>query len=245
MISSKLIKFFIFLSGFQFLFALFGFLVLSQNDRVLHAVFGMAIGLYVFWIIIGGILMWKSRNVIRSFVLAVPISWKIKFVLFCTLLALIEEGIATAMTNLAPAFGVAVGEAYITLTGNYLDLVLGQTVIMFGPIFIAWAFLLGRYDFKPNQVFLLFGFTGVIIEMIFGGPQHILEAGMWILVYGLMVYLPAYCLPERSVKPLRFYHYALPFICAVIFQIVLVPVVPLIKHLRPSVLQTFPPMQEK
>lgn len=187
--------------------------------------------------------MWKYRDPIRNFILKIPLSWKTKFVVFCTLLALLEEGIATIMTNLAPIFGVVVGEAYITLTGNYLDLVLGHSVIMLVPIFIAWAFLLGRYDFKPNQVFLLFGFTGVLIEMIFGGPQHILEAGMWVLVYGLMVYLPAYCLPERKVIPPRLYHYVLPFICAVIFQVMLVPIVPIIKHLRPSVLQIFPPMQ--
>ena len=39
------------------------------------------------------------------------LDWRIKFVLFATVLALIEEAIAVSMTNLAPFFGVKVGEA--------------------------------------------------------------------------------------------------------------------------------------
>ncbi len=241
--SSKLIKLFAVLAGLQFVFALGVFFVISKNNSVLHAVFGMALGLYVLWIIIGGLLMNKNKGKIKEWVLKIHLNWQLKFVLFCTFLALLEEAITTGMTNLAPIFGVPIGQAYITASANYLDVVLGHSVILFVPIFIAWAYLLSKYDFNPNQVFLLFGLMGTFLEIILGGPQHILEIGMWMFVYGLMVYLPAYCLPtDRKLKPLHFYHYLLPFIFAVIFQIILIPVVPLIKHIRPSVNQSFLPM---
>jgi hypothetical protein len=246
MLSGKLIKFLGFIAALQFIFALFVFLILSQNNRIVHAVFGMGLGLFIFWIILFGLFTKKYKNKIRQIVLAININWQIKFVLFCTLLALLEEAITTGMTNLAPFFGTKIGEAYMTASANYLDVVLGHSVIMFVPIFIAWAYLLSKYDFKPNQVFLLFGLTGTIMEILFGGPQHIFEIGMWMFVYGLMVYLPAYCLPEnRSIKPVKFYYLILPFIFAIIFQIILLPVVPIIKHLRPSVNNSFPPIQSK
>lgn len=54
--------------------------------------------------------------------------WKKKFVVFATVLALIEEAITTTMTNLAPLFGVEIGEAYITASTNYVDVVLFHSV---------------------------------------------------------------------------------------------------------------------
>jgi hypothetical protein len=38
-----------------------------------------------------------------------------------TALALMEEAITSSMTNLAPLFGVKIGEAYITASTNYFD----------------------------------------------------------------------------------------------------------------------------
>jgi hypothetical protein len=47
---------------------------------------------------------------------------------------------------------------------------------------------------------------------------------LWIFVYGLMVYLPAYCVPpERTTRPLRWWHYPL----AVFVPFLFIPVVPL------------------
>jgi hypothetical protein len=53
------------------------------------------------------------------------------------LVALVEETIATGMTNLV-------------------------------PLFVVWAAMLRRVDFRPNAVFLLFGLTGTLAEAGFG-----------------------------------------------------------------------------
>jgi hypothetical protein len=183
----------------------------------------MGWGLITAWIFVLGGLMYCARHAARAWVLKVPLDWRLKFVLFATALALIEEAITTTMTNLAPLFGVKAGEAYITAAANYLDVVALHSVVVFVPLFVGWAFLLWRYDFDPFEVFLLFGITGTLAEMSFG-PQHALEFGMWIFVYGLMVYLPAYCVRyERKARPPRWFHYPL----AVIAPFLFIPVVPL------------------
>jgi hypothetical protein len=95
--------------------------------------------------------------------------------------------------------------------------------IIFVPMFVGWAFILSRYPFNPFSVFLLFGLTGTMAETTFG-PQHLLEFGLWIFVYGLMVYLPAYCVPsERPTRSLRWWHYPL----AVVVPFLFLPLVPL------------------
>ena len=143
--------------------------------------------------------------------------------LFATLLALMEEAITTTMTNLAPLFGVKIGEAYITASTNCLDVVALHSVVVFVPMFVGWAVLLWRYDFSPFSVFVLFGLTGTLAEMSFG-PQQALQFGMWIFVYGLMVYLPAYALPaERNARAPRWWHYPI----AVFVPFLFIPLIPL------------------
>ena len=70
-------------------------------------------------------------------------------------MALLEEAVTTTMTNCAPLLGVSLGQAYITASSNYFDVILGHSVIVFVPQFAAWAWLLSRYDFQPAEVFLL------------------------------------------------------------------------------------------
>jgi len=204
-----------------------------------RAVLLMGAGLVAFWVLIGGILTLCLRDRIRTWVLAIKLDWRIKFVLFATTLALIEEAITTTMTNLAPVFGVPLGAAYITASANYLDVVCLHSVVVFIPMFIAWSFLLQRYSFSPNSVLLLFGITGITGEAMFGGPQAFAEFGLWIFVYGLMVYLPAYTLPnDRGAKPPRWWHYVL----AVFFPVVLsAPVAMIISTLHPIPIH-FPPI---
>lgn len=184
----------------------------------------MAWGLILLWIGLCGFLMHLSRDAIRALTLKVPIKWQLKFILFAIGLALVEEAIATTMTNLAPLFGVKVGEAYITASTNFLDVVALHSVVMFAPMFVGWALILTRYPFAPFSVFLLFGLTGTLAEATFGF-QHLLEFGMWIFIYGLMVYLPAYCCvpAERKTKPLRWWHYPM----AVVVPFLFLPLVPL------------------
>ena len=205
--------------------------VLVSHNRIERAVVGMAWGLIILWIILGGILARVYRDKVRRFVLRVPLRWKTKFVLFATVLALIEEAITTTMTNMAPVFGVKVGEAYITASANYLDVVLGHSVIVFVPMFVAWAWLLGRYDFRPATVLLLFGLTGTLAEAGSFGLQNLAQVGMWVFVYGLMVYLPAYCAPaDRGARQPLVRHYVLAVFLPFLFVI---PVAGVVGYLHP------------
>lgn len=193
--------------------------VFVWNDPVSRAVISMGWGLILFWIFLLGSVMFTFRDTIKRVTFPIRIDWKKKFVIMCTILALIEEAITTTMTNLAPWFGVEVGEAYITASANYLDVVAVHSVVVFVPMFIGWAWLLSRYDFSPFSVFLLFGITGTIAETTFG-IQHLLEFGLWIFVYGLMVYIPAYCIPEnRETKRPHMRHYLVAIFLPFIFVI--------------------------
>jgi hypothetical protein len=192
-------------------------LFLGPNSR---AVMLMATGLMVLWIILGGTLMFRFREPIRGFMLMIRLNWAVKFILFCILLALLEEAITVFMTNLAPLFGVPIGAAYITASTNYFDVVMFHSVMVFIPMFIVWAFLLSRWSFSHTSVFLLFGMTGFLSEAIFAGTFDLARAPFWIFIYGLMIWLPAYSLPVRErAKPPRWWVYPLalfaPFFLAV------------------------------
>ena len=189
----------------------------------MRAVVGMGWGLILFWIVLGGTLMYRLREPIRTIVLGIRLDWRAKFILLATVLALVEEAITTTMTNLAPLFGVKVGEAYITASANYLDVVALHSVVIFVPMFVGWALILWRYAFSPFAVFLLFGLSGTLMETNFG-TRNPLEFGLWIFVYGLMLYLPAYCVPTDRKAPLpRWWHYPL----AVVVPFLFIPLVPL------------------
>ena len=205
-------------------------LIANWNSPTGRVTIEMAWGLIIFWIFVGGSLMYKYRDRIREFVLRIPLDWKTKFVLFATTLALVEEMITTTMTNMAPLFGVRIGEAYITASTNYFDVVLLHSVIVFVPVFVGWAWVLKRYDISPFATFLLFGFFGILAEVMYGGPQNFLLFALWIFVYGLMVYLPAYTIPrDRGTKELRFWHYPVAFfysmLVALPFEIIIVFVI--------------------
>ena len=231
-----------------FVFGIWGFLVTGLISTVVilgakpipRAVILMADGLVLLWIIIGGIGMRLIRDHARRFIVGMPLNWRLKFVLFCTLLALIEEAITTTMTNLAPLFGVPIGAAYITASANYLDVVCRHSVIVFVPMFVAWAFLLSRYDLSPAAVFILFGLTGLLAETGSFGLQNLGNAGFWVFVYGLMVYLPAYCIPQvRPAKKPPWWHYPLAIILPFVFVI---PVAGIVGYLHPVKIH-FPPIQ--
>jgi hypothetical protein len=199
----------------------------------------MGAGLVLIWVGLGGFAMRLLRDTVRAFTQSIRIDWRIKFVLMATGLALVEEAVTTAMTNLAPLFGVPVGAAYITASANYFDVVGLHSVVVFVPMFIGWAVLLRYYDFSPNAVFLLFGLTGLTAEMSFSGMQAWSEFGLWIFVYGLMVYLPAYTLPaERGARKPRWWHYPLAVFFPILFAI---PVAALVGAAHPVRIH-FPPI---
>lgn len=186
--------------------------IFSFGNPASRAIIGMGWGVIVLWIVICGGLMYRFRDPIRRTVLKVPLPWQLTFVLFVTFLALLEETVTTVMTNLAPVFGVKIGEAYIAASTNYFDVVSFHSVItLIGP-FVFWALALKRYDFGPFAAFVMFGVSGTLMEVLYGGAAHFFEFGLWIFIYGLMIFLPAYSIPsaeQRGARWAKWYHYVL------------------------------------
>lgn len=184
---------------------------MDAGQPQVYAMVKMAWGLVLLWVGVCGYLMYRFRSHVRSFVLRLPFPWPVTFVVFATLLAMTEEAIAVSMTNLAPAFGVSLGEAFITASTNYFEVIFFHSVVMFIPLFIAWAFILSRYQFSAFSVFMVFGLVGIFCEATLAGPVNaLIGSAQWICVYGLMLYLPTYCLPERpKARPVSWYHYLL------------------------------------
>ncbi len=190
---------------------LVGFLnfVILQSDKARdRAIFLMADGMILLWIIVGGSLTPLLRKLLVPRIAAIPLDWRLRFVLFCTAMALIEEVITTTMTNLASAFGSTPEEAHITASTNYFHVVLCHSVVLFVFMFVVWAWMLSRWDFSPLKVLLLFGITGSLAEATINPTSLI--GGFWVFVYGLMVYLPACTVPrDRGARPLRWWHFPL------------------------------------
>jgi hypothetical protein len=212
------------------------------KDHIMHAALSMGAGLVVLWVFLGGGLACLLRDRIRTFVLALPGPWQVKFVVFATLMSMLEEAVTTGMTNLAPFFGVEVGEAYITASTSYWDVILHHSVIVFIPWFVAWAWLLGRYAFSPFWVFLLVGLNGLMAESLTFGAGHLSEFALWIFVYGLMVYLPAYCLPRRQrARPPKPWHALLALLLPFLAGIPWAFLIQLLSPQHPQI--HFPPIQ--
>jgi hypothetical protein len=202
-------------------------LVACWGNAVERAIIGMACGLIMLWIGGCGLAMWRWRDFWCRQEARIRLPWPLKFVLGCTMLALLEEAITTSMTNCAPLFGVEVGEAYITASANYFDVVLYHSVVVFVPMFIGWAVLLYRWRFSPFSVFLLFGVTGLLAETISFGPQNLGNFALWIFVYGLMVWLPAHCVPaERAARQPRWWAYPIAVVVPFLFLPLLVALAP-------------------
>jgi hypothetical protein len=191
-------------------------ILVGSNDSTQRAVILMALGLVLIWIVLGGLLQLRYRDAVRARLLAWNRPWQLKFVLFATGLLLLEEVVTTSMTNLAPYLGSQRGVAYITASDNYLLVIAFHSVSVLFPAYIGWAWVLKRYDFTPNEVFLLYGLLGTTAEATLNPSS--LFGGFWFFVYGLMIYLPAYSLPkERPVVKPRAKHYVLailvPYAC--------------------------------
>ncbi len=203
-------------------------IVLSSGNVRDRAIFLMADGMILLWIIGGGSLTPMLRKWLVPRLAAIDLDWRVRFVVLSTAMALIEEAITTGMTNLAPLFGTTPEEAHITASTSYFTVVCFHSVIMFVPMFVAWAWMLSRWDFSPLEVLLLFGATGSLAEASIS-PSSLI-GGFWVFVYGLVVYLPACTVPpERAARPPRWWNYPLavflPFVAAI-------PVVPLVIFLR-------------
>ncbi|HUU11041.1 MAG TPA: hypothetical protein VM431_10950 [Phycisphaerae bacterium] len=148
-------------------------------------------------------------------------------------MALLEEAVTTGLTNLAPVFGGVTDAARITASKNYLEVVCLHSVVVFVPAFIGWAVILRFIDFSPAEVMLLFGLSGWLAEWMTFGPQNIGMVGMWVYVYGLMVWLPARTVPpDRGARPARWWMWPLAVVLPFFLGVVpWVPVVLLIRKL--------------
>lgn len=170
------------------------------------AILKMAAGLIVLWVILGGLVMHRLRPAVVAWVRSIRLPWWIKFVVFCTLLAMLEEAVTTGMTNLAPWFGAVSDAARITASKNYFEVICLNSVVVFIPSYFALALLLRWFDFKPVEVMLLYGLYGTLAEAMTFGAQNLGSVGFWVFVYGLMVWLPACAVPpERGQRPLRWW----------------------------------------
>jgi hypothetical protein len=188
------------------LVGLLNLVILSSGKVKDRAIFLMADGMIVLWIVVGGSLTPMLRKRLVPVLTAIPMGWRTRFVVFCTIMALIEEAITTSMTNCAPLLGTTPEEAHITASTNYFHVVLCHSVVLFFFMFVVWAWMLSRWDFSPLKVLLLFGITGSLAEATINATSLI--GGFWIFVYGLMVYLPACTVPgDRAARPLRWWHY--------------------------------------
>ncbi len=164
-----------------------------KQPAVGRAIIGMALGLMLIWVLFGGTLQLLLLRFKALPDVAHQGGWiATRFALSATVLALLEEAVATTMTNLAePVWGVSPDEAFITASTNYFDVVLLHSVVVFIPMFVVWGHLLRRFDFHPLWVHVLFGTTGTLSEVLSFGPASLMNFGLWVNVYGLMVYLPS------------------------------------------------------
>jgi hypothetical protein len=203
-------------------------ILVGSNDSTQRAIIVMALGLVLIWCLLGGVITLRYRDAVRARVLSWERPWQLKFALFATGLLLLEEVVTTSMTNLAPFLGSQRGVAYITASDNYLLVIAFHSVSVLFPAYIGWAWLLKRYDFTPNEVFLLYGLLGTTAEATLNPSS--LFGGFWFFVYGLMIYLPAYSLPrDRPVVKPRAKHYVLAYFVPLACQIPAVVVVTLLR----------------
>lgn len=198
------------LTGLLVLYSSILFSLLAANFKdsaESRATILMGATLFIAWVLVGGIIQKKLQKIYLEKLTTVrkhPIQY---FVVMAIIFACIEEAMAVLITNLAPLYGVGTGQAYITASSNYFTVILLHSVIVFIPMFITLGFLLNRYRISPFQAFIIFGTVGVFAETMFAGPQALLNAPFWILVYGLMVYLPAHAFVNLQRKRLSFLLY--------------------------------------
>ena len=189
----------------------------GERDPDRRAVVAMGAGLIVVWCFLGGAVMRLARDRFAGWSQRLGAGWRLRFVLLCIAMAMLEEAVTTSLTNAAPLFGAASAAARITRSANYFEVISGS-VAVFIPWFVCWAWLLGRYDFRPLEVVLLFGLTGTLAESLAFGYQHVAEIGMWVFVYGLMVYLPVRSVPRmRAARPVRWWHCVMAVVLPLVF----------------------------
>ncbi len=178
-----------------------------KNDHISRATILMSLGLFLIWVCMGGLaqLVYLKRNY-TSLTLSrkCPV---LLFTCFATILSLAEEATATFMTNLVIQFGGTVGQSFITASNNFFHVIFFHSVVIFIPMFFTLGVILKKYDIPPFKAALLFGCVGTIGEFTLSGSAIFINTPFWVLIYGLMVYLPAHFFVRAERKKVRFLFY--------------------------------------
>jgi len=145
--------------------------------------------LIIFWIFLGGSLIYLFRNLFWRYYLKITWPFWIKFTVFATIFFLIEEFIAVSINNYF--YPITKGAVMLTASTNYWEVVSQHSVVVFVPIFIIFSLFIKFFKLSPQKSFLCFGIIGTLAEVSIGGLTSLLQFAMWILVYGLIVYLPS------------------------------------------------------
>ncbi|MEO1615505.1 MAG: hypothetical protein AAFV88_06620 [Planctomycetota bacterium] len=224
----------------QFLLTTFLTLAGLENEK-LGVMAKMIWGVNLLWIALFGAVSLLMRNRVSKFGEKLQSYRPLIFFFGATLMALLSEAVTTAMTNCAPLFGAEIGEVYITASANYLDVVMFHSVVVFLPQYAMIGWLLSRYAISPFAIFICYGITGFIGEVMLSGPNPLMLA-QWILIYGLFVFLPAHLFVSvENRKPMKWWMYPLLVILPVIVSIPMVALLLLvIAPGHPSI--HFPPM---
>jgi hypothetical protein len=161
----------------------------DKDDRIIHVAVDMLWYLILFWVVIGGTTMYILRHKFYNFYAKIRWPFWLKFTLFSTLLAMLEEFIAVSINNkLSPLTG---GQAKLTASTNYWEVVSQHSVVAFIPLFMIFGFLINKYKWTQFKTFLTFGIVGVLAEYTVSEAFSFIMFSLWIFVYGLMVYLPS------------------------------------------------------
>ena len=201
----------------------------NEKDSQGVAIMGMGLTLVTVWILIGGYLQRRYLFSHYERLTQVRSSPVFTFAIMAIFLACIEELIAVIITNLAPLYGVTVGEAYITASTNYFDVITMHSVIVFAPMLFTLGVILRKYAIPPFRALIIFGLVGVCAEFSFAGPQAILAFPTWLFIYGLMVYVPAHIFVNTERKKPFFLLYPL-FIIAILASAITTVWIPIVSH---------------
>jgi len=96
----------------------------GEADPDKRAKVAMGLGLIVIWCVLGGVTMRLLRDRLAGWARRIRIPWRVRFVLLCIVMALIEEAVTTSLTNAGPLLGAATDAARITSSTNYLEVFL-------------------------------------------------------------------------------------------------------------------------
>lgn len=205
---------------------------IEPGDANGRAIWRMSVGLYLIWGVIGFLTLRHFREQIANRWEKLPVRAGFGAFLLAVTLFLTEEVVTTLMTNLAPVLGGEFGKAYITGSANYFEVILWHSGIAIIPVLAVWCAWISVFRVHPNVAYLAFGSMGVLAEVLYGGPGHVIAFAFWTTVYGPILYLPAYVLYRRESRKLfKIWHVPILWVLSMLSVI---PSMLVVHHFRPA-----------